>query len=205
MDFEQKLDGRHFVVGLEILDNMPHDRLVTGQSVGHKSNSFTHASVVLRNSIYPEELVEQFTAITEIDDELINLFLAIFESQPIMDHVQANKRLKSQGLLLRLVDSLNAILQPKQQFTTYNNIFAPTATLKLFQQLKKKVPNHSLVLADFDSFMMPRGCIKGQNAPMVTHKLKDPTEWSTYASYLCERGHADICFPTDFYFLQHAY
>ena len=34
MDFDQKLEGRHFVVGLEILDNMPHDRLVTGESIG---------------------------------------------------------------------------------------------------------------------------------------------------------------------------
>jgi len=68
------------------------------------------------------------------------------------------------------------------------------------------VPNHSLILADFDSFMMPRsGVIKGINAPVVTHKLKDPTDWQTYDSYLCKRGHADICFPTDFYFLQHAY
>jgi hypothetical protein len=90
----------------------------------------------------------------------------------------------------------------KSQYTNDNNIFAPTAALKLFQQIKKVVPNHNLILADFDSFMMPRtGCIKGINAPMVTHKLKDPSEWSTYDNYLCERGHADICFPSDFYFL----
>jgi len=29
MDFEQRLDARTFVVGLEILDNMPHDRLMS--------------------------------------------------------------------------------------------------------------------------------------------------------------------------------
>jgi hypothetical protein len=103
------------------------------------------------------------------------------------------------------VDAINSAFKPKTQFTLNNNIFAPTATLKLFQQLKKVVPNHSLILADFDSFMMPRGSVQGENAPMVTHKLKDPTEWTTYETYLCERGHADICFPTDFYFLQHAY
>jgi len=40
---------------------------------------------------------------------------------------------------------------------------------------------------------------------MVTHKLKDPTDWATYPSVLVPRGHADICFPTDFFFLQHAY
>jgi hypothetical protein len=127
---------------------------------------------------------------------------------PQLDHVTANKRLKSQGLLLRLYDGLNSIIsrRSKNAQTNHNNIFAPTAALKLFQQLKKVVPNHSLILADFDSFMMPRtGSLKGINAPMVTHKLKDPTDWKTYDSYLCERGHADICFPSDFFFLQHAY
>ena len=52
---------------------------------------------------------------------------------------------------------------------------------------------------------MDRKAIKGINAPAVTHKEKDPTAWSTYESYLVPRGHADICFPTDFFFLQHAY
>jgi hypothetical protein len=29
MDLDRKIDGSCFVVGLEILDNMPHDRLYT--------------------------------------------------------------------------------------------------------------------------------------------------------------------------------
>ena len=62
-----------------------------------------------------------------------------------------------------------------------------------------------MIFADFDSFLMPKGSIRGQNAPLVTHKLKDPTQWTTYDNYIIERGHADICFPVDFQFLQHAY
>jgi hypothetical protein len=63
-----------------------------------------------------------------------------------------------------------------------------------------------MILADFDSFLMPMtGSIKGINAPMVTHKLKDPTQWETFDNYLTPRGHADICYPTDFYWLQQAY
>lgn len=111
-------------------------------------------------------------------------------------------------MILRLAEGLNALRagRSKSPLTNDNNIFAPTAALRLFQQIRRVVPNHSLILADFDSFLMPsKGSIKGINAPVVTHKLKDPTAWSTYESYLCERGHADICFPTDFYFLQHAY
>jgi hypothetical protein len=61
------------------------------------------------------------------------------------------------------------------------------------------------MLADFDSFLMPRKSIKGTNAPLVTNKLKDPTQWETYDTYLIPRGEADICFPVDFNFLKHAY
>ena len=62
-----------------------------------------------------------------------------------------------------------------------------------------------MIMADFDSFLMPRGSIKGINAPLITNKLKDPTQWDTYDSYLLPRGEADICFPVDFNFLKHAY
>lgn len=60
-------------------------------------------------------------------------------------------------------------------------------------------------MADFDSFLMPRKSIKGINAPLVTNKLKDPTQWETYDTYLVPRGEADLCFPVDFFFLKHAY
>ena len=90
----------------------------------------------------------------------------------------------------------------KNPDTQFNNIFAPTAALSLFKKFGEIAPkDHCMILADFDSFMMPRDSIQGINAPMVTHKLKDPTDWKTYSSYLVERGSADICFPTDFFFL----
>jgi hypothetical protein len=60
-------------------------------------------------------------------------------------------------------------------------------------------------MADFDSFIMPRNSIRGINAPLVTNKLKDPTKWQTYDTYLVPRGAADICFPVDFNFLKYAY
>ena len=62
-----------------------------------------------------------------------------------------------------------------------------------------------MILADFDSFLMPKNSIKGINAPLITNKLKDPTQWETYDTYILPRGEADICFPVDFFFLKHAY
>ena len=96
MDFDRKQEGRTFVVGLEILDNMPHDRLMSPQSIGEGKDSekFTHVSMVER-TMNPEELKEVFKPLTEVDDQLIKLFIECWETQPELDHVTANKRLKS--------------------------------------------------------------------------------------------------------------
>lgn len=118
---------------------------------------------------------------------------------PKQDHITATNRVKSAGVLKRIMDIFNAY-KYKEEMT--NNIFAPTRTLELFNHLKHHIPNHSIILADFDTFLtQPSGGLRGINAPMVTHKLKDPTKWDAFNDYLTPRGTADICFPTDFYFI----
>lgn len=57
-------------------------------------------------------------------------------------------------------------------------------------------------MADFDSFIMPKQCVVGQNAPLVSEKIEGAPHKDTY---MIPRGHADIYFPSDFFFLQHAY
>lgn len=46
MDFEKKIEGSCFVVGLEILDNMPHDRLYTANRKSCTKEKLSHASVI---------------------------------------------------------------------------------------------------------------------------------------------------------------
>ena len=49
---------------------------------------------------------------------------------PELDHITANKRLKSQGSLKRLMDLLPSFSMGKSNpDTQLNNIFAPTAAL----------------------------------------------------------------------------
>lgn len=159
-----------------------------------------------------EHLEECIVELEKVKDPTIDLFLYLWNNQPELDHVTASKRFKSQGFFKRFLDSLwlakmraRKMLGSKKRDTVVNNVFAPTASLQLLDRIQKIAPNHSLILADFDSFLMPPGSIEGVNAPMVTHKLKDPTQWKTFDTCLVERGSADICYPTDFYFLQHAY
>ena len=117
-----------------------------------------------------------------------------------MDHISATKLLRQQGIFKRLQD-----LIMRSSETSSNNIFAPTASIKMIKHIAETIPDHNLILADFDSFIYPRNSIRGINAPLITNKLKDPTKWQTYDTYLVERGAADICFPVDFHFLRHAY
>jgi Putative S-adenosyl-L-methionine-dependent methyltransferase len=116
-----------------------------------------------------------------------------------MDHIAANKIIKNEGFFKRAQDMINQYFDRSRQMKS--NIFAPTAALKLIKHISDNIPEHSLIMADFDSFLMPKNSIKGINAPLVTNKLKDPTQWQTYDTYLIDRGAADICFPVDFHFL----
>jgi len=138
----------------------------------------------------------------EISDPLCKMFADLYLSLPEKDHVSATRVLQREGVFKRLQDSLSS-WRHKEAMTS--NVFAPTGALEVIQHLKQVVPDHCLVLADFDSFIYPRNSIRGVNAPLVTNKLKDPTQWQTFDTYLIKRGEADICFPVNFNFLQHAY
>jgi hypothetical protein len=128
-------------------------------------------------------------------------FLKYLNSMPQGDHISVNNRMQATGVLKQIKD-LWSDYRYKDQINS--NIFAPTAAIHLFKHLNKIMPNHSMILADFDSFLTDDK-IKGINAPLVTDKLEGPTEWENYENYLIPRGAADICFPSDFHYLQHAY
>ena len=118
---------------------------------------------------------------------------------PELDSITANKRLASEGVTKRVVDMFRELTSMKRtKETNENNIFIPTTTLQLFQSLKEIAPHHSLIMADFDSFLMPRNSIKGLNAPLVSEKIEGATN---HDNYLIPRGHADIYYPSDFFFL----
>lgn len=91
---------------------------------------------------------------------------------PQMDHISANKIMKQEGLFKRIQEMFQ-LVKHKESMT--NNIFAPTGAIRVMKHLNDYIHNHSLIMADFDSFIMPKNSIRGINAPLVTNKLKDPT------------------------------
>ena len=182
---------------MEILDNMPHDRLYKD-----KEGKFsTQAEIHINNEGGEEKLKE---VQMPISDQLVKEYIKHFESMMPADHIKATQRLQVSGMIKRIKDIYDDY---RFRDKMNDNVFAPTAALYLFEHLHKFIPNHQVILADFDCFLEPinKNSILGLNAPLVTNKLKDPTEWKTYDTYLIARGAADICFPSDFEYLQHAY
>mmetsp|Transcript_13853 Transcript_13853/g.23626 ORF Transcript_13853/g.23626 Transcript_13853/m.23626 type:complete len:325 (+) Transcript_13853:229-1203(+) len=199
-DFKVKESKHCFVIGLEILDNMPHDRLYMNKETGR----FDQQAVISmeRDGETTEERLSESRV--DISDALTLEFLKLYESMPQLDHIALTHKIKFSGVIKRLKDLID---QVRFKEAMVNNVYAPTATLGLFKHVNRLIPNHQIILADFDCFLTSTsyGELKGINQPIITNKLEGPTKWQEYDTYLIERGAADICFPSDFQFLQHAY
>ena len=59
-------------------------------------------------------------------------FIDLYNSTPRRDHISANKALKTEGFFKRLQDMLRIY---KHRDEMINNIFAPTAAIKLLNHI----------------------------------------------------------------------
>lgn len=202
---KDKIDEHCFVVGMEILDNMPHDRLyIDKDTAGTSEFEYQLQSIIeLSQDAEGNEILKEILEPVG-SDPLIIEFLQLLKSMPAPDHVTLNNKLQFGGFIKRIKDVFDDY---RWRSEIESNIFAPTATLNLFKQVNRMFPNHQMILADFDCFLtsLNKKTLKGINAPLITNKLQSPTDWDKYETYMIPRGAADICFPSDFHFLQHAY
>jgi len=76
-----------------------------------------------------EGLCEHYVPLENVKDPTLKLFVDIWNSQPPLDHIEANKRLKSQGMIKRMADVFGAMSRQKGADSSVNNVFAPTAAL----------------------------------------------------------------------------
>ena len=81
-----------FVIGMEVLDNMPHDRFYTNKD----GTKLTHQVVV--NIDYDDKkkeiLTENKVEISQVNDEISKLCVNLYETMPTRDHISATKILK---------------------------------------------------------------------------------------------------------------
>lgn len=190
-------DKHHFVLFLEVLDNMPHDRVYKSSLAAAAKQSSDEWTEQAQVEFSDESANENLTETRRpISDPLIKEFLALKASQPQIDHIEDEKKLEG-GLIQNLLRRF--FKQPD------DNMFIPTICLKIIKHLATAIPEHNVIFADFDMLKTSESAKMGINAPVVSQKQEKSHEKRDFATYLVKRGQADIFFPTDFRLLQHIY
>ncbi|KAK9825352.1 hypothetical protein WJX81_001851 [Elliptochloris bilobata] len=166
-----------FVLAMEVLDNMPHDRVARNA----RSGAWLQTCVVdtacdgLREELEP------------LQDGLVGRCLRVG------DWASGGK-----SLWHRLLDF--AVGEPGARGGD-EIMYLPTRTLALLDALSTALPSHTLLAADFDA--LPDTSLPGAYAPLVATTVGGSTR--DHASYLLPRGSADVFFPTDFGMLARLY
>ncbi|EFA74866.1 hypothetical protein PPL_11900 [Heterostelium album PN500] len=136
-------DDECFILMTEVIDNLPHDKIVVNSDGIFESFVMTPRG---STDLHIEDL-------QRLQDPIIKEYLA-------MDQQQWGGQ-TSMGLT-QIYETL------KNFFAGDRSIFVPTVCMKMFQILSLYFPKHHLVLADFD--FIP-SLVKGENAPTVQEKM----------------------------------
>lgn len=183
-DWSDPITHKVFVLALEVLDNLPHDR-VFKDSQGRWT---------LQAQVEEEDgqLIEQRVPIT---DPVIKSCVDILERLPEKTPKEREEDY-AEGFIYNLVKYFSG-LKPQ------DNIFLPTGLHTLFQRFNSLAPQAHFILADFDSLLGSK--VSGLNAPIVQFKEKNSHDKLDFSTYLIPRGAGDIMFPTDFRYVDAMY
>ena len=169
------------IVGLEVLDNLPHDKVQVVDGVWHQ----TRVQVQQREA-FGETLREALEPVTD--------------DGPILRALDAYERVKSAPAQRTTRDAMFKWLLDATE--TPDPVWLPTGAEQLVRAVASTVPNHELLLGDFD--FLPGVAIAGEFAPIVSStvdgKARDRGELLS-----APRGSVDIFFPTDFRLLAAMY
>ncbi|KRX04263.1 hypothetical protein PPERSA_11387 [Pseudocohnilembus persalinus] len=179
----------YFIIFLEVFDNMPHDRVFYNE----KEKKFDTCAAVELNLDFPNDNLQEVKL--PINDRVIQQVLKLYQELPQMDEIQ-DKKLGG-GIIQKV---LQYYYKQDQK-----NVFLPTFSYKVLEHIHQNIPNHHLIVADFDLLRNSESALQGINAPIVSKKGAKSHEKQDYKDYLVKRGEADIFFPTDFRLLQSMY
>lgn len=180
LDMEIVDDRECFVLGMEVLDNLPHDRISYDDETGDllQGTVWTNDDAIgIDEPIYRETFEP---ATDPLIIEYMNLMDKLGRSSPSLKWHPARR--------------LNRFLGINDPWSSE---FIPTACFKLLQKIKEHLPRHRLIISDFSS--LP-DTIKGYGAPVVQTRYEGDT--IACSTYLLKRGLFDIFFPTDFQLLR---
>lgn len=161
-----------FVLAMEVLDNLPHDKVVWRGGTWRQTRVDTK-----------EDESGKVVATERVDDDA-----------PITDPLTRRLLAETEGLAGYAPPSGNFLVRLLHPRASSREMFLPTGALRLFDALHRALPRHALLAADFDE--LPEVVIPGRNAPLVASTRRGATV--DHNTYLVPRGSADIFFPTDF-------
>jgi hypothetical protein len=174
-----------FVIALEVLDNLPHDRVWRPK----RGEGDWMQTEVVRNSTTGELAQCE----VPLEDALIQRTLQAIDLTADLAVDGNGGVYNPRGFMQSIRDALTALASSGDQ-----TWFVPTGSMQLMETLHAKRPNHRFIAADFDA--LPNVRIEGVNAPLVaTQRTGGQTDdLDTYL--LPDRlvGSADVFFPTCF-------
>jgi hypothetical protein len=174
-----------FVVALEVLDNLPHDKVIFRKDSERGGHGDHHGWFQTRVRLDPETNKH-----VEHHSEPLSDALAVRAMETLADAARAETETSFARRVARVVEAIFAPALASQKIA-----YLPTGCLKLLETLHGARPNHRLVAADFDS--LPGVTMAGRNAPLVAAQA-DGGRTRDLPTYLAEVGSADVFFPTDF-------
>eukprot|EP01017_Pseudomicrothorax_dubius_P027994 TRINITY_DN3286_c0_g2_i1.p1 TRINITY_DN3286_c0_g2~~TRINITY_DN3286_c0_g2_i1.p1 ORF type:complete len:322 (-),score=67.25 TRINITY_DN3286_c0_g2_i1:715-1680(-) len=183
---KEKSDELTFFLLLEVLDNLPHDRVYLGSTPEQVLVEFNPAD--------PNTGLKEVRAPLEdaLIKEVLDTYLRLPETERQSESDDADSIVKR-------------LYKRWKKLDNEQNIFLPTACYQMFKNIHSLFPQHHYVIADFDFLRGATSALAGVNAPVVSFKLAGSAEKHDYDSYLVPRGAADIFFPTNFYLLRALY
>ena len=212
LDWAEVVRGEVFVLCLEVLDNMPHDKVeaMGGEDGLQQTHVFSltadtrqHRLVSDTALVHPmQQYREAFSPVT--DPFILEYLHAMDEYRAVRAAPRWHRYGTSNNYLAvgmqalgSLVHRLLAALSPSQLPQ-----YLPTTALHFFHLLHHFMPQHRLLVGDFSS--LP-DAITGVNAPVVSSSDQQRGGVRDYRTYLLQLGCADIFFPSDFELMQFVY
>jgi hypothetical protein len=169
-----------FMLFFEVLDNLPHDKLIWN------NNTSAYDSYATADLETAKEMFEPIAKDALIGD-CLDLYLS---SRPPAPTPSGNPLDRIANYLVDRMMKKGAVSK---------DLFLPTYMLRLMRRIRKNIPQAHLLISDFDQLVTN---IPGINAPIVSRKGVKSEEKVDFETYLVARGDADIFFPVDFPFLQ---
>jgi hypothetical protein len=210
-------DGRPcFVLGLEVLDNLPHDKVVALEGRGlcetwvEEVEAEAEGAEAVPAPLPPPRrrrtLQEVYRPLADADIAEVYRFSAAARPPP------PPPRLAWARALARALPVSRARLLPPPPPGLLHARYVPTGALRLLRALRAALPAHRLLLADFDALPPPAvaaatvaadarvlAYAPAEGAPLTASKDAATRRTRDHATYMsAEEGTADIFFPTDF-------